>query len=45
MKCSLCLLLEHLLKLTLIRNNISKFFEQEFNNIDKKILMEQRLLK
>ena len=35
MKCSLCQLLVHLLKMNLVRNNTSKSSERESNNIDK----------
>jgi Neuraminidase (sialidase) len=41
MKCSPSLLLERLLKMTLIRNNTSKSSVQEFNNTDKRTLMVQ----
>jgi hypothetical protein len=41
MKCNPCQLLEQLLKMTLIRNNTSKSSVQEFNNTDKRTLMDQ----
>ena len=40
MKCKPSQQLEQLLKMILIRNNTSKFFEQEFNSIGKRTLME-----
>jgi hypothetical protein len=41
MKCSPCLLLQQLLKMTLIRNNTSKSSVQEFNNTDKRTLTDK----
>ena len=39
MKCNLCQLLVHLLKMNLVRNNTSKSSERESNNIDKRTQM------